>query len=272
MILGILGCMALSAGIFFSGSVSAENAPYKDIYGEIKEPPQYIIHAGGITPDGKTGTNSIEALDNSVESGGLWIEMDFNWTSDNELVCLHDWDSYYSAAIRGESVPDLEYFEKLRTSAYDYESPTLDTLIGWMDENPHIKIVTDVKEDNINALKLISTRYPEYIKRFVPQIYSRDEYAAVEAMGYEKIIYTLYRLSAEERYNALSLKEFADKSGKLVAVTTAGDRSFADKIAGLAKTGIPIYIHTINDIESMNYWKELGVYGFYCDFIPMYDG
>ena len=45
----------------------------------------YILHAGGITPNGDIGSNSIEATENSYNKGYRVIEIDFCWTLDGEF-------------------------------------------------------------------------------------------------------------------------------------------------------------------------------------------
>ena len=234
---------------------------------DVDELPTYIMHAGGTTVDGRTGTNSIEALDTSYENGHYWIEVDFNWTSDDSLVCLHDWQSTYSYNLTGVLVPNLELFESLGISTYGYESPTLDTLIKWMQEHPLAMIVTAVKENNQRAVERISKDYSQFIDRFIVQIYNQDECSFVEACGFENIIYTLYRVPMEQRYDIESLRNFVENSEKLDAITVAEDRDNSNRIASLVELGIPIYVHTVNDPEAQAFWRDLGVHGFYCDYV-----
>lgn len=228
--------------------------------------PGYIMHAGGVTPDGLAGTNSIEALNNSYENGNYWIELDFNQTSDGVWVCLHDWYAYYSEKLTGALVPDRQTFEKYRTATYGYESPTLDTLAGWMKEHPLAVIVTDVKDNNPGFVKHISESYPDLADRFVIQIYSRDEYAFVEECGFERIIYTLYKEVPERRYDTELLRDFVQSREKLIALTYAIDPENADAIASVAELGIPLYVHTVNDPQEQALWFETGAYGFYSDY------
>lgn len=47
---------------------------------------EYILHAGGITPAGTVGSNSLEALDYSYQRGYRAMEVDFFWTTDGQLV------------------------------------------------------------------------------------------------------------------------------------------------------------------------------------------
>ena len=228
--------------------------------------PEYIMHAGGETPNGRRESNSIEALNNSYENGEYWLELDFSLTSDSKFVCVHDFYAYYSKDLTGVDVPDLEVFEKLRKSTYGFESPTLDSLILWLDTHPMAVIVTDVKENNLDFARTVAENYPDYIKRFAIQIYGRDEYKTVTALGFDKVIYTLYKQPAE-RYDVKLIRKFAKKSKNLIALTYAADVENSDSIAEIAKIGVPVYIHTINSAEEQSFWREFGAYGFYTDCI-----
>ena len=229
--------------------------------------PENVMHAGGETPDGRRGTNSIDAMNTSYDKGEYWLELDFCLTSDSHFVCLHDFDAFYSEKITGTDIPDLETFESIRKSTYDYESPTLYSLISWLDTHPRAVIVTDVKENNLEFAELLSQTYPEYIDRFAIQIYGRDEYAHVESLGFDKIIYTLYKQPLE-RYDAKLMREFAQASEKLIAFTYAADADNSESIAEIAEIGLPVYIHTINTVEERDFWRGIGVYGFYADYVP----
>ena len=54
------------------------------------EHPRLIAHAGGAVY-GYRLTNSLEALDRAWEAGFRFIELDFQRTSDGEIVLIHDW-------------------------------------------------------------------------------------------------------------------------------------------------------------------------------------
>lgn len=234
---------------------------------DIPEPPAYIMHAGGVMPDGRIGTNSIEAMNASYEDGNYFIELDFVKTSDGKWVCVHDWDAFYSERITGAKIPDMQTFEMYRKSAYGYESPTLEVLTEWMDEHPEAVIITDVKDDNPGFVKYVGENYPLMTERFIIQIYNRDEYKIAADSGFQNIIYTFYRESVQNRYDTEVLNSFVQDSEKLIALTYADDRANADKIAEVCELGIPVYIHTVNDPKDRLFWKELGVYGFYCDYV-----
>ena len=61
--------------------------------------PLMIAHAGGGI-NGINYSNSIEALNHNYAKGFRYFEMDFSWTSDNKLVCLHDWKKRFKLVFK----------------------------------------------------------------------------------------------------------------------------------------------------------------------------
>ena len=57
--------------------------------------PLMIAHAGGGIK-GQNYSNSIEALDLNYAKGFRYFEIDFSWSSDRQLVCLHDWHKRFT--------------------------------------------------------------------------------------------------------------------------------------------------------------------------------
>ncbi len=228
--------------------------------------PSRIMHAGGEAPDGRRETNSIDAMNASYEKGEYWLELDFSLTSDSHFVCVHDFCAFYSKDLTGVEVPDYETFERMRKSTYGYESPTLDSLILWLDAHPKAVIVTDVKENNLEFARTVAKEYPDYVRRFALQIYGRDEYSEAVSLGFDKIIYTLYKQPLE-RYDTDLMREFAEESEKLIAITYAADTESSEAIAKIATIGVPVYVHTVNTAAEQEFWRGLGVYGFYTDCI-----
>ncbi|MBR3870083.1 MAG: hypothetical protein IKJ17_01085 [Clostridia bacterium] len=223
--------------------------------------PKYIMHAGGTTPNGIVGSNSIQAMQNSYKKGQYWLELDFEWTSDGHLVCTHDWDAWYTRTYTGTDVPTLARFEKLRKTTYGFESPTLKSLISWLRCHPKAKIVTDVKSNNLKAIEIIS-KYPDLQDRFVIQIYSPEEYDKVASLGFKNIILTFYRIIPQN----ISLETVKNK--KLLACTFPASDDYKAAMTAFINANIPIYVHTVNDKFEQQKWFDFGVTGIYSDSIP----
>ena len=225
--------------------------------------PRKIIHAGGEI-GGLLGSNSLEALENTYQKGFRVIEMDFVLSSDKSPVCLHNWSQYYSNYLGSNPVSKAE-FEQIKIFE-KYTSLSLDRLVEWMKSHPDVYIVTDIKEDNVNVLRHIADEHPEIVSRIIPQIYQYEEYLPVRTMGYSNIVLTLYCLpSYNDKVNSKYNAAFALKYG-LLAVT--GDMSLANQrfVNEYVKAGVPLYVHTVNDISEQQKYISMGVTGVYTDY------
>ncbi len=222
-----------------------------------------IAHAGGEII-GMSYTNSREAFDHNYNKGFRYFEADFEWTSDGELVLIHDWDKAFKMlyGVDGAAVPSLKKYKELEMkgglSAFD-----LDGIIVWLKNNRDAFVVTDMKSDNVKALRFIKERYPEMLLRFVPQIYAFKEYNEVRSLGYENMILTLYRLGATNN----EVVSFV-KGRKIYAVTMPSDRALFTGLPGeLKKIGVVSYAHTVNGEGLKDMLVENGVHGVYTDVI-----
>lgn len=244
--------------------------------GEIIENSKYVIHGAGELygrhRDGYDifffGSNSLEGLERCGEAlvnGGL-VELDFNFTSDGELVCIHDWDPEYISGIPDE-IP-LSYSDFKNSKIFWQYTPIgLRDVVEFMKKNPNICIVTDIKEENIRGARTIKETCPELMDRFIIQIYNRSEYEEISALGFDKIIYTLYMLPWSEKTDTAALGEFA-KSHPLVGFAFSHELcSVEGFLPGMLDTGVDLYIHTVNDEAEQEQYFAKGIKGIFTDII-----
>ena len=170
----------------------------KNIGLENKNNIKRVAHAGG-SIEGDTYTNSHEALDYNIKRGFELFEIDFSWTKDQQLVCIHDWDRSFKKlfGFQIKQRPTMEAFKKFNQGMSKYNICTLHSLKYLMEKNKHIKIITDIKEKNIRALRIIAKEIKDYDSRIIPQIYHPSEYKRVKKLGYKNIIWTLYKFSGD---------------------------------------------------------------------------
>lgn len=221
---------------------------------------EYILHAGGATPAGEAGSNSLEALEWSYALGCRVMELDFCWTGDGELACVHDWAQSYSWM----QPLTMAEFESVRSSTYGYTSMTLDTLAEWMETRPDAVIVTDIKENNLAGAALIAARYPALKDRFVVQIYHMEEYEPVAELGFAQIL-TVYQMTWTEKTDAAGLVAFA-QTHPLAGLTFPAE--LADRegyVEALLEAGVPLFVHTVNDKSEQAAFFSLGITGVYTD-------
>lgn len=233
-------------------------AKKEDISKKIKN--KYLIaHAGGEI-QGLTYTNTREALNLSYKNGIRLMEVDFQWTTDGQLVCVHSWDGFINKFFNVE-VRQYSYDEFINFNMINgWHQLTPHNLALWLEVHPDAYVVTDIKGDNVEGLKIISQNYPHLVDRIIPQIYFFDEYEQVLALGYENIILTLYRIRNTDE----EIVQFA-RENPLFAITMPEKRAFATLPKRLKQLGIYVYAHTINDKETMIKLMENGVDGFYTD-------
>lgn len=224
-----------------------------------------VAHAGGGI-DGQTYTNSLEALDLNIKKGFLYFELDFVFTKDGYLVCLHDWEANFMSlfGFNTSEKLDLETFNLLVKNNSKFEQCSLDTLISWMERNPNAIVIADVKEDNLKALQIMSENVPDFERRIIPQIYDPANYYFIKEIGYEQAIWTLYEYGGS---NEAVLKEVDEFEGPF-AVTMNKKRASSDLPTKLKQKNIPTYVHTVNEIEEKNeFIDKFNVTEIYTDFL-----
>ncbi len=228
--------------------------------------PTEIIHAGGAV-DGVVGTNSLEALNESYDKGYRFLELDFVMSSDGVPVCLHDWSPIHSSKLGSTPISAKEF---LNVKILDrYTSLTVDTLAEWMSEHTDAYIVTDVKDDNIGALRAIAKTHPEIMPRLCPQIYQYHEYAPVRALGYSNIIFTLYALPRyEDKVHATNYNlSFAQKNSLLGITMDVEIITYHPfLVVRYNRAGVPLFIHTVNDKAEKQALYDKGISCIYTDF------
>lgn len=223
----------------------------------------YLIHAGGIV-DGQYFTNTLESFDNCVKNNQSFIEVDFCWTSDGELVCLRDW-GYVSSGKK-----PLTLSEFMGMKIFNGHTPaSIDTLAQWLRNNPGEYIITDVKEDNVRAMQVISSRYPDLLNRFIPQIYSEAEYTPVANMGFKDIILTTYKMQSQDAANADSLIAFS-QTHDIVGITLSEYYAKnTEYVTQLRRSGVLLGVFTVNNVGEINNYLSKGINMVYTDRVDL---
>ena len=225
--------------------------------------PLMIAHAGG-GYEGQNYTNSIEALNGSYQGGFRYIEMDFSWTSDDQLVCLHDWDKTFKKIFNKKIKQALNYAEfiQLVEDHPDFRSCTLDSLAVWLLNKPKVRIITDIKYDNLKGIGLIVEKYPELKPQLIPQFYQPEEYQQFKDMGFDDLIWILYQYKGSKK-SVLKLSQKMD----LLAVSMRARQAKSRSLQKLLKYH-SIFVYTINDEKNKTKLSEkYGVTGIYTDFL-----
>ena len=226
--------------------------------------PLMIAHAGG-GYEGHNYTNSIEALNGSYQGGFRYIEMDFSWTSDGQLVCLHDWDKTFKKLFKQKVKQAISYdtFKQLVEDHPAFKSCTLDSLAAWMFDKPEVRIITDIKDDNLKGIRLIVEKYPELQQQLIPQFYQPAEYQLLKDMGFKDLIWILYQYKGSKK-SVVQLSETMD----LLAVSMRPSQAKSNTLQQLLAKH-RIFVYTINDKKvKTKLSQKYQVSGIYTDFLP----
>ena len=215
-----------------------------------------IIHAAGAlrtqAGDEALYTNSLDALQNMYDAGNRFCEIDIRETSDGVLICAHGDEEHLA---NGSELPaDAKSGDFLSERLFGEFTPmTVEMLAAFMREHPDLTVITDAQGDNLRISRRLSEAWPDLKDRFIIQIYHESEYDPIRELGFQNLIYTLYRAEDEER-NLWEIAHFAEKH-ELVGITIQKEQFYSvkNRIA-MAHCGLPFMFHTVDDaaeIEAM---------------------
>lgn len=230
-----------------------------------------IFHAGGGI-DGLDYTNSQEALANTLSNGFRYIEIDFSYTSDHELVCMHAWDEEWGDP-GSEEIPALEEFSAGKIYG-KYTPMTASDIIEYMKDYPDLHIIVDTKEPDflgvIGNLKDLASNDPSVMDRFIIQLYDSGMKAKVQdiySFPDENILFTAYMYGTNRTGSIMKL--CYDEN---ISVVTTKYGSWDDEtVRFFHSKGILIFEHTVNRPDFANRSLNRGIHGFYTDFLTMED-
>lgn len=218
----------------------------------------FAAHAGG-SIHGIAYTNTLEALNNSYDKGFRTFEIDMMRTTDGHLILAHDYN--WALPLLINKVGPLTY-KQFKSSKAVYNLTLLDIhgLIDWMGEHPDALIILDKLD--LEGYKYLSMTYPEYLDRFIPQAFKIEEVAKIKAMGYSKILLTLYQTNYTES-QIIGFMSHPDLYGITISYESFLKYKEVKKNAGKTR----LYVHTVNDIGHYFVVHNAGVYGIITDYL-----
>lgn len=236
-----------------------------------------VAHAlGGIDNHGHVNTK--EAFIHNYNKGLRVFEVDFQLTSDNHLVLLHDWGWFHKITNEeGNSHPvSFDEFKK-RKIHNKFQPSSIEDLIDLLIEYKDAYIITDSKyleqeaiKQEFNQLVSVAKQKDESVlDRFIIQIYDKNMFETVMNIHkFKSTIYALYMCqgstSDEEAIN------FCIKNG-IKAISFDTTRATPEFLAKIKSARLHSYIHTVNDIEEIKNYLSLGATGIYQDFVAPCD-
>jgi hypothetical protein len=219
-----------------------------------------VAHACGRL-DGHDYLNCLEAFEHNYARGFRSFEIDFLQAADGKVVAAHD-------LARFDLGPDTTSAEFLSRRLLGRYTPLdVNSIAQLMRDHPDWLLVTDVKDDNAEALAQLRDalvrKGVDYRARVAPQIYSlSDEIEAVRRLGYTRTILTLYR----QRAGVGRILAFVRQNPEISAVTMPAEwlEAGSDLAGDLAGLGVALYVHTVNDSAASRRAAAAGA-GIYTD-------
>jgi glycerophosphoryl diester phosphodiesterase len=159
----------------------------------------FIAHGGGGI-DGKTYSNSLEAMELSYDNGLRVFDMDLLFTSDSVLVCCHSWEeslelgdvpmkeSHSFVDRNGHVQHHLDHAQPLdyntfkSRKVYRCFTPTsCEDMISFMETHPDVYIATDMKDDVEKSYSFMVNKAKEMgcenvLDRIIANVYEYDVY------------------------------------------------------------------------------------------------
>lgn len=227
----------------------------------IEQPPRLIAHAGGAV-NNIIYSNSLQALDSNYDKGFRYFELDIEITSDRKLVLVHYWDSEFRTLFTDPPphIPTYDEFMALNMK-FGLQQLSMNDVYTWLESHPDAYVITDVKSENLFALTTIMSEFPEATHRVIPQFYDISNFQRIQEMGYEKLIFTLYKSKISDQ----ALMDFSD-TNSIFAYTMFPPRGINSGLGkALQSRGEIVYYHTIDDQREVELLIQEGAYGFYTD-------
>lgn len=235
-----------------------------------------VAHAlGGI--DGKTYTNSIDALEYNYSKGHRVFEVDLSLTSDGFMVGRHGWEADL-ANLYEQEIPNEIMGKAMELSSFKkymiyrkYKPTSLEDILIFMKKHKDVYLITDTKATDEATIKNQFSSLVSEVKnvdksilnRIVPQIYNEDMFYTIKNIyDFKNIVYTLYMTNASND----QVLSFASKNS-IKVITMSTQRYSKEFVDMLSQNGIYTYIHTLNSLSEIEKYKKDGVHGFYTDFI-----
>ena len=224
--------------------------------------------------DENTYTNSYEALEAGYQKGIRVMEVDLAFTSDQELVLVHDW---YENTVFQERVT---YQRFMASKIYDKYTPMdLAMLFSAMKKYSDLYIVVDSKEEFWSDYQLVSV-YEKLVSecqkvdaslldRFIVQLYDFDDYQSIQDVyPFSSYIFSLYQMPSVpvKRVVYYCLWYQIDTIAIPLDYVNYGLVTKEDIIFMKGKN-LKVFIYTVNEQDIYDEYMKLGIDGVYTDYL-----
>ena len=214
-----------------------------------------VAHACGGIKNYKY-VNSEPSLKNAIKKGSRAIEIDFAWTSDRKLVCAHKSSDFKKGR------PSLKTWQtKLLRGRY--KTMTAQTALTLMAKSGRYLIV-DTQESNAVAVykeikrQLTKMGRRSYMKKVVPQIYSKAQYKQFRAVyKFPAGIFALYKVKPWMSEQLIDIARFCQS--RRLAVALHKNLLTTGRKAILKKYAVPVAVYSVNAKKEFKKLRRQGV-------------
>ena len=243
----------------------------------VSTPPYMISHAmGGI--DGIDYSNCLEAFLENYAEGHRIFEVDFEITSDGQMVLLHNWKrKMFSAHTPGKKTT---YAQFMAAKIYDKYTPLdIDDLLKLMRDYPDVTIITDSKYTDQSTIKKQFTTLvgkakalglESVLDRMVVEIYNKKMLTTVKGVHkFNAYIFTLYKLysKAPSASQLKSICEFCKKNG-VYTVAMPDYWWKSSYLSIIKKYDLDAALYTTNSASAAKKYFKQGVTALWTDYLP----
>ncbi|MEZ8314146.1 glycerophosphodiester phosphodiesterase family protein [Vibrio splendidus] len=240
------------------GNVKAYPNEHNNIPNIIGNSGGLIAHAGGGI-NGLKYTNSLEAMEQSIEHGFKMVELDLLISSDGRIVAVHDWKTFHEMTNSNNtgSISSKEFESKIIYGKY--KTINISTAIDILDGND-VVLVTD----KIKNLALLSKYIIDKDKSII-EVFSIDKYNEAIELGFNNVALNI-------DLNTPFILDWIDLN-KIKAVTYRGDNlgslgSEYKKAIELSNMGVSSMIYSTNDLDLVGIKASgIGNFALYVDFV-----
>jgi len=162
----ILALLVISPFVFpkFFHTSTVPSPFYRESKGNLENSKDFLIaHAGGGI-DGHIYTNSREAVENSLERGYSFIELDLLLSKDEKIVAVHDWERFYKntdLSLTSDKPEPLSFEEfKAKKLHGKYTTLVYEDIIELLKKHESMILVTDklTDVDKLEGMQIFNER------------------------------------------------------------------------------------------------------------------
>ena len=240
----------------------------------------FIAHGGGGI-EGKTYSNSLEAMNHSYENGIRVFDIDMTFTSDSVLVCCHSWLNNFeqdslsmsesnsfvdrNGHLQHHTPPHLlDYFTYKTKKIYRCYTPmSSEDLLSFMVKYPDVYIAPDMKDDVVLSYQYLVDRAKEMkvdsvLNRIIANVYDYDVYDMIMRVYPFRI--TTARQHHVHPNNYYELAKFCINNN--IHVVNLSSCYVSDEGAKLLMSkGVHVYVAVVDYISDLEELKRNGFSG-----------